>query len=281
MKYHKPGTGGSTPLSMGEGFNPPPPAERPFRLVSAAGRLCGRPSWLPPGDPGGSSRRQGPPRGGGPLRGGKAAAVTMLKQGRHRWQWSLRGPVRRLQANRSRVLRLGPRAHGRAVICGLGFGLGLGRGRLERAGLGATELLGRVRACGRRGVLFRRTFRRLLFWFGVRELVIRDGVRTSNRQRRRRRFGDHPGNQLAACLLLNGCLPIIARAISAQGIRAESGNLIPKPVLCEDSVSLLQPCNQLGFAMAARPPQTPAKSSWFGAYKWPRAGPACRSAYEA
>ena len=75
------------------------------------------------------------------------------------------------------------------------------------------------------------------------------------------------------CLLLNGCLPIIARAISAQGIRAESGNLIPKPVLCEDSVSLLQPCNQLGFAMAARPPQTPAKSSWFGAYKWPRAGP--------
>ena len=45
------------------------------------------------------------------------------------------------------------------VICGLGFGLGLGRGRLERAGLGATELLGRVRACGRRGVLFRRTFR--------------------------------------------------------------------------------------------------------------------------
>ena len=197
----------------------------------------------------------------------------MLKQGRHRWQWSLRGPVRRLHANCSRVLRLGPRAHGRAVICGLGLGLGLGRGRLERAGLGATELLGRVRACGRRGVLFRRTFRRLLFGFGVRELVIRDGVRTSNRQRRRRRFGDHPGNQLAACLLLNGCLPIIARAISAQGIRAESGNLIPKPVLCEDSVSLLQPCNQLGFAMAARPPQTPAKSSWFGAYKWPRAGP--------
>ena len=187
----------------------------------------------------------------------------MLKQGRHRWQWSLRGPVRRLHANRSRVLRLGPRAHGRAVICGLGLGLGLGRGRLERAGLGATELLGRVRACGRRGVLFRRTFRLLLFGFGVRELVIRDGVRTSNRQRRRRRFGDHPGNQLAACLLLNGCLPIIARAISAQeGIRAESGNLIPKPVLCEDSVSLLQPCNQLGFAMAARPPQTLAKTSW-------------------
>ena len=51
------------------GGDPPPPAERPFRLVSAAGRVCGRPSWLPPGDPGGPSRRQGPPRGGGPLRG--------------------------------------------------------------------------------------------------------------------------------------------------------------------------------------------------------------------
>ena len=66
------------------------------------------------------------------------------------------------------------------------------------------------------GGAVRRTFRRLLFGFGVRELVIRDGVRTSHGQRRRRRFGDHPGNQLAARLLLNGCLPILARAISAR-----------------------------------------------------------------
>ena len=118
-----------------------------------------------------------------------------------------------------------PIAHGCFVLdrvrmagpsyAGLGSGSGL-------VGEGSSELGSELQNCwvafehaGDGGCFFGETFRRLLFGFGVRELVIRDGVRTSNGKRRRRRFGDYPGNMLAARLLLNGCLPI-ARAISAR-----------------------------------------------------------------
>ena len=60
---------------------------------------------------------------------------------------------------------------------GLGSGSGL-------VGEGSSELGSELQNCwvafehaGDGGVLFRRTFRRLLFGFGVRKLVIRDGVR--------------------------------------------------------------------------------------------------------
>ena len=238
------------------GGYPPRGGQGPFRLVSAAGRLCGRPSWLPPGDPGGPSRRQGPPRGGGPLRGGKAAAVTKID----------------VKARETQVAvvpsRPSPPPPCQSLTRASSWTACAWQGRHMRAWARARAWSGKARASWARSyrtVGSRSSMRAtggafsanlppppLLFGFGVRELVIRDGVRTSNGQRRRRRFGDHPGNQLAARLLLNGCLPIIARAISAQGIRAESGNLIPKPVLCEDSVSLLQPCNQLGATAPLR-----------------------------
>ena len=191
-------TGGCSPLSMGEGTLPPQPNAHFGSSRRRGGSVADPPGCLL-GTLEAHLGARDPLEGGGPLRGGKTAAVTKIDVKARETQVAVVPP----RPSPPPPCQLLTRAsswtacawQGRhKVICGLGLGLGLGRGRLGRAGLGATELLGRVRACGRRGVLFRRTFRLLLFGFGVRELVIRDGVRTSNRQRRRRRFGDHPGN---------------------------------------------------------------------------------------